>query len=240
MCEHDLSPARQNKVAPPPSRLLNFLPSLLPTSGDPALPLITAHRASILWSLNSLLAKTSQHLTELQEERSKRRAERGRTLGEGAAKEAAQISAKGSSWWANHSSSPGITNGKANGALPNAILPDDEPPIESQLSAAQLQQFESENNALLEHLQSQLDSVLHAEKSLLEISTLQTELVRHLVQQTEVVDRLYDEAVGSVGELGNANTQLKQAKERGGQARFFLLMFLIGASLALLFLDWYA
>jgi syntaxin 18 len=89
-------------------------------------------------------------------------------------------------------------------------------------------------------MQSQLDSVLSAEKSLLEISALQTELVRHLVQQTEMVEKLYDEAVGSVAEVGKANEQLKKAKQRGSEARFFLLVFLIGASMALLFLNWYA
>jgi syntaxin 18 len=217
-------------------------------------PLIIAHRASVLWTLNSLLAKTSAELTELEEERSRRRAERGRTLGQGASREAAKLSARNDlssrakglfggpnpsgstsasgSGWTSYPNGSGLSN--------TAIIDPDEPPIESQLSAEQLQQFESENNVLLEHMQSQLDSVLSAEKSLLEISALQTELVRHLVQQTEVVERLYDEAVGSVAEVGKANEQLKKAKERGGEARLFLLVFLIGASMALLFLDWYA
>lgn len=107
------------------------------------------------------------------------------------------------------------------------------------LSAAQIQAFESENNALLTHLETTLSSVLSAEKSLLEISELQTQLVQQLVQQTEMVDLLYEQAVSSVGEMKGAEQQLKKAKERGGEARLFLLVFLIGASLALLFLDWY-
>lgn len=128
------------------------------------------------------------------------------------------------------------------GGLPPAmgVVPEDEPPIESQLSAAQLQQFESENSTLLSNMQDQLDSVLAAEKSLLEVSALQTELVRHLVQQTELVDRLYDEAVGSVADVGNANVQLEKARERAKDSRLFLLVFLLGASMALLFLDWYS
>lgn len=119
-------------------------------------------------------------------------------------------------------------------------LPSDEPPIESQLSAAQLQALESENSALLENMESTLSSVLAAEKSLLEISSLQTELVKNLVQQTEITDRLYEEAVGSVGEMKKAGQQLQQAKKRGEEGRLFLLVFLFGASMALLFLDWYA
>ena len=60
------------------------------------------------------------------------------------------------------------------------------------------------------------------------------------MQQTEITDRLYDEAVGSVGDVGQANEQLKKAKQRNQDGRMFLLIFLLGASMALLFLDWYS
>lgn len=220
-------------VAPPPAAIFNWLPSLMPLSVDVDEPLIAAHRGSIIWTLNNMLAKLSATQTDMQEERAKRRDERNRTLGGGATREAAalQVAAERSG------SSMGPT------PIPAAALnitPAGEPPIEEQLSAHQLQQFESENSALLEHMESQLSSVLAAEKSLLEISAMQTELVRHLVQQTEIIDRLYDEAVGSVSQMGKANKQLKQAKERSGEARLMLLVFLIGATLSLLFLNWYS
>lgn len=125
-------------------------------------------------------------------------------------------------------------------AIGTGIIPENEPRIEEQLSQAQLQEFESENSALLEHMQSQLDSVLAAEKSLLEISTMQAELVRHLTQQTEMVDLLYDQAVASVGQMGDANRELKKARENSGQSRLMLLVFLLGMSFALLFLNWYS
>jgi len=165
-------------------------------------------------------------MSGLQEERSKRREERSRTLGGGAAREAALLDSR-------------KFNGSGGGGL-DLSAPEVDNDFESQLSPEQAQQFALENNALLEYMQSQLSSVLSAEKSLLEISTLQTELVRHLVQQTEMTDRLYDEAVGSVGEVGKANEQLREARRRGEEGRLFLLVFLVGASLALLFLDWYA
>ena len=123
---------------------------------------------------------------------------------------------------------------------PNGLRIDDDGDVDEELTPAQAQQFQLENNALLDHMSSTLTSVLAAEKSLLEVSAIQTELVRHLVQQTEVTDRLYDEAVGSVGDVRGANTQLKRAVERGKEGRMFLLMFLVGASLGLLFLDWYS
>lgn len=111
--------------------------------------------------------------------------------------------------------------------------------VDDDLSPEQLQQFESENSELLQSMESTLSAVLQAESALLEIATLQSELVRHLVQQTELTDKLHDDAVATVADVQRANEQLRKAKERGGEARVFLLVFLIGASLALLFLDWY-
>lgn len=220
--------ARQKAQPATSSTLFTLLPSLAPSSWSANKldeSLLSAHRASVIWTLNDLLAKSSMAMSGLQEERAKRREERTKTLGGGAAREAAQLDAR-------------ITSSE--GKVVNGVIPDDEPPIESQLSAEQIQQFALENNALLEHMETQLSSVLAAEKSLLEISTLQTELVRHLVTQTEMTDRLYDEAVGSVGEVGKANEQLRKARRRGEEGRLFLLVFLIGASVALLFLNWYA
>lgn len=202
-------PARQKEVAPPPSTLFTFLPSLAPKPASTADAVVTAHRSAVILTLSTMLSRNTATLSDLQEERSKRRAERGRTLGEGAEREAQQPM-----------------------SLPQVATDLD-------LSPEQVQAFESENNALMTHLESTLSSVLKAERSLLEVSELQTQLVQQLVQQTEMVDLLYEQAVGSVGEMRGAEQQLKKAKERGGEARFFLLVFLIGASLALLFLDWY-
>lgn len=200
--------------------------------------MIKAHRSSVLWTLNDRLAKTSASLTDLQEERSRRREERSKSLGGQAAKEAARLGVgKETSWFEGITS--GLTGQNGN-EISKPIIPSDEPSIESQLSPTQLQALESENSALLENMESTLTSVLSAERSLLEISSLQTELVKNLVQQTEITDRLYEEAVGSVGEMKKAGQQLVQAKKRGEEGRMFLLIFLIGASLALLFLDWYA
>jgi syntaxin 18 len=243
------SPARQVQKAPL-SRLQTLLPSLAPQE-DSFEPLIKAHRASILWTLNDRLAKASAGLTDLQEERSRRREERGRSLGGQAAKEAAKLglgkgsgAGAGGAGWLNgmfNQTTPQLQQHSHNGKgdIPS-VIPPDEPPIESQLSAQQLQALESENSALLQNMESTLSSVLAAEKSLLEISSLQTELVKNLVQQTEITDRLYEEAVGSVGEMKKAGQQLTQAKKRGEEGRLFLLIFLFGASMALLFLDWYA
>lgn len=181
------------------------------------------------------MAQLSVTMGTMQEERHKRREERSRTLGGQAAREASKFE-RDPSAVANLF---GLNN-RNEKEPPKGIIPEDEPSIDSQLSAEQVQQFALENNALVEHMENQLTSVLAAEKSLLEISTLQSELVRHLAQQTEMTEMLYDQAVGSVGDMGKANEQLKQARQRGKEGRLFLLIFLLGASFALLFLDWYA
>lgn len=224
-------PARQERVIPQ-NKLYKFLPSLAPTEDDSGTVLLTAHRASVLWTLNSLLAKLTTTTSDLQEERARRRAERTKTLGGSAEREALLMERGQPLGVGQHF--PNVAG------VGTGIVPPDEPRIEDQLSQAQLQEFESENSALLEHMQSQLDSVLSAEKSLLEISTMQAELVRHLTQQTEMVDLLYDQAVASVGQMGDANRELKKARENSGQSRLMLLVFLIGMSFALLFLNWYS
>ena len=236
-----LTPARQKATNPPAvSALYAFLPSLAPaeTPSSIASTLLTAHRSSVLWTLNDFLAKLVGQMSDMQEERHKRRSERSRTLGSQAAREAATFSSSAPG------SKPSILSPLAAtfGASPPvpSVIPTDEPPIEDQLSSDQMQQFAQENNALLEHMESKLSSVLAAERSLLEISAMQTELVRHLASQTEMTERLYEEAVGSVAEVGKANVQLKEARKRGAEGRLFLLVFLLGASFALLFLDWYA
>ncbi|WVR09052.1 hypothetical protein IAU60_006113 [Kwoniella sp. DSM 27419] len=233
--------------------LLSFLPSLLPAEPSASFPpLIAAHRASVLWTLNDYLAKLTSTISNLQEERSKRREERSKTLGAGATTELSRVKMREAGRKVADgvmvdvhdpafSFDPGLpssSTGQAGQGI--GIVDPSSPPIESVLSPEQIQAFESENNVLLENMSSTLSSVLSAESSLLEISQLQSELVAHLAQQTEMIDQLYDDAVGSVADVGRANEQLKKARERGKEGRMFLLLFLIGASLGLLFLDWYA
>lgn len=108
-----------------------------------------------------------------------------------------------------------------------------------QISPQQMQALSTENADLLASMQSTLNSVLQAESSLSDIAQLQSSLVAHLTSQAETIDRLYDDAIASVGDAERTNVELKKARERGGEARLMLFVFLIGSSLALLFVDWY-
>jgi len=73
----------------------------------------------------------------------------------------------------------------------------------------------------------------------MDISALQTELVQHLTQQTRLTDQLYEDVIATTSTVEKGNVQLKEAKRRGNDGRLFILVFLIGASLSLLFLHYY-
>ncbi|WWC91197.1 uncharacterized protein L201_006139 [Kwoniella dendrophila CBS 6074] len=235
--------------------VLSFLPSLLPSelasSSSYFEPIITAHRASVIWTLNDYLAKLTATASNLQEERFKRKEERSKSLGSNATLEATRIERL------KNSSNRKIPDGNVvnvddpvNSSIDSSshlsglggigILVGENNNIEDKLSKEQIQQFENENNKLLENMSITLSTVLNAEQSLLEISNLQNELIQHLNSQTESIDLLYQDAYNSLNSLNQANNQLKKAKNNQNDSRLFLLIFLIGASLALLFLDWYA
>ncbi|GAO47367.1 hypothetical protein G7K_1575-t1 [Saitoella complicata NRRL Y-17804] len=99
--------------------------------------------------------------------------------------------------------------------------------LEAFLTPQQLQALESETS-------------LCSRNSLQPLTNLQSVLVQHLVQQTELTDQLYDEAIMTAEEVQRGNMQLKKARERNSSTTKFILVFLIMASLILLFLDWYS
>lgn len=110
---------------------------------------------------------------------------------------------------------------------------------ELELSQSQILQFENENASILRSVQDHLASVQRAESSLLNISALQMELVAHLTQQTEITDKLFEDAIATSETVDAGNRQLVEARRRQSDSRVFLLVFLLGASFALLFLHYY-
>ena len=110
---------------------------------------------------------------------------------------------------------------------------------ELELSASQIQQFEEENANILQSVQDTLQSVQQAEARLMEISALQMELVVHLTRQTEQTEQLYEDAITTAATVEKGNEQLKEARRRARDGRKWILLFLVGASLSLLFLHYY-
>jgi syntaxin 18 len=180
----------------------------------------------------------------MQEERAKIRSERGKSLGglvtadrDGPGGAGGLIRRLGAGKRVGVDGKP-ITLTIPTMPLPEGSMKDQ--PNDSTLTQEQIQQFSSEHDTLLENMNTTLNTVLRAEKSLLEISQLQSSLIAHLATQTESIELLYDEAIETVADLDRANTQLKRARERGKEGRLYLVVFLVIASLALLFLDFYS
>ncbi|KAI0082593.1 snare protein syntaxin 18/UFE1 [Panus rudis PR-1116 ss-1] len=119
------------------------------------------------------------------------------------------------------------------------LLDDESDTEELELTSSQIMQFEAENANILQNMQDTLASVQQAESRLMEISALQMELVTHLTKQTEQTEQLYEDAIATAASVEKGNVQLKEAKRRARDSRKWILLFLIGASLSLLFLHYY-
>jgi syntaxin 18 len=229
---------------------------------------IAAHHASITWYLTRRLTEASQALKEMQEERMKRQLERTRTLGSGAAREAmfmtegpssssssSEINSPaglGGGWLggasqlaSNLMGAPSLGEGASGRSTPRSAaltdLTDDteEDDEELELTQSQIMQFETENANILQNMQDTLASVQQAEARLMEISALQMELVAQLTKQTEQTEQLYEDAIATAATVEKGNVQLKEARRRARDSRKWILLFLIGASLSLLFLHYY-
>jgi syntaxin 18 len=197
----------------------------------------------------------------MQEERVKRQMERTQSLGAGVAREAAKhpsipavdlkpkpsagswlesASSNLASSWVATLGGPSLRP-EATSTVPTTVPIEelDDGDDELELTESQIMQFEDENAAILRNVQDTLASVQLAESRLMEISSLQTELIAHLSHQTELTDQLYDDAIASTATMEKGNEQLEEAKRRGKDSRLFILMFLIAASLSLLFLHYY-
>jgi len=197
------------------------------------------HRASVLWFLNQRLTDLGKMIKDQQETRAKKKMEKVMKSGL-----AGLMNAPGSSM-ASHS---GQSTEK--GAVPTMYRPKsdqlldpesmDEPAIEKVLTSSQIQQFEKESSEVLKATENTLKSIKQTESSLLEISNLQTELVYHLTQQNEKIDQLWDDSIISTGKIKQGNQQLLSASESNKESRMWLLVFLLGSSFALLFVDYMA
>ncbi|GAA5883924.1 hypothetical protein JCM3774_005250 [Rhodotorula dairenensis] len=236
------------------SRLLGLTPTASadgdaqPTAAD--LDALAQHRSLVTFYLNALLADVSQRQRDQQEARVKRQLEKAQSLGALGANAAGPFATGGGGGGASPaplappipsslSSSSSAFDPSGSSGMNDDDEDDDDNPLGSHLTAEQVQQFEAEESALLKATQSDLDALHKAESSLLEIAALQTQLVTHLTQQSELTDQLWEDAVTVSGEVDRGNAQLKQAKERSRDSRLWLLVFLFGSSFTLLFLDYY-
>ncbi|KAM6495970.1 snare protein syntaxin 18/UFE1 [Amanita muscaria] len=246
-----LEKRRSELVAKKKNPLTRFLPSRLRQEDSASSDFIAAHHSSITWYLSRRLTEASQSQKEIQEERVTRQLERTRTLGSGAGYEMHRFSAKdarpvGAPAKGYGGASPGLfgaigqqTSAKTKTPPVADVAVSDDEDEEIELTASQIMQFETENANILRGVQDTLESVQQAESRLMDISALQMELVSHLTRQTELTDQLFEDAIATSSTVEKGNEQLREARRRAKDGRIFILLFLIGASLSLLFLHYY-
>ncbi|KAF8351545.1 snare protein syntaxin 18/UFE1 [Amanita rubescens] len=237
--------------------LARFIPlSILQGEETASSDFIAAHHSSMTWFLSRRLTEASQAQKEMQEERVKRQLERTRTLGSSAGYEMLRVGSKEaepttipakseSGGWLGGASSTifsAIGQQTSHAATSTAnveTVQSDEEDEDIELTASQIMQFETENANILKSVQDTLESIQQAESRLMDISALQMELVSHLTRQTELTDQLFEDAIATSSTVEKGNVQLREAKRRAKDSRLFILLFLIGASLSLLFLHYY-
>ena len=101
----------------------------------------------------------------------------------------------------------------------NALPPAELAEINESLTPEQLQLFAEENNELLTHYNDRLSQVRTAQSSLLEISSLQTQLAQNLDVQSAHIQQLVTDSLNTSENVASGNKQLKKAAERRSVAR---------------------
>ncbi|KAH8709990.1 snare-complex protein syntaxin-18 N-terminus-domain-containing protein [Phaeosphaeriaceae sp. PMI808] len=152
---------------------------------------ISAHRESIIWSLQSQLEECGRFQSSMMEIRLMREVEKSKSV-------------------LYKTRASGMTSDGQDEA--NAV-------IEQQLDPEQLQLFAQENQDMLKQYEDQLDKVRATEKSLLEISELQTTLANNLSVQSAHIDQLVEDSFLTTENVGGGNKELKRATERRSTAQ---------------------
>ncbi|KAL8735127.1 MAG: hypothetical protein Q9166_001003 [cf. Caloplaca sp. 2 TL-2023] len=106
---------------------------------------------------------------------------------------------------------------------------------EEGLSEEQMQVFREENEGMLRHYEDTLDQVRTAEKSMIEVSELQTTLVANLETQSSNIEQLVADSVNTTENVGSGNKELKRATERKSTAR---MVFFATCGLCAFLITW--
>ena len=193
-------------------------------------------REGVLWYLKKKLEEAGALQREMMERRIEREIERGKSTLSGGG----MNGGIGPSSYTSSKGRYGRNAGGAAGSYQNAALLDEitgatpsssssssAPPSAqngtlsspSQSKLLQQQTLEAENSALLSHYTSSLTQIATAERSLLEISELQSQLVANLEVQGAQVEQLVSDGLQTAENVGGGNKQLKKASERRSVAR---------------------
>ncbi|GKZ16538.1 hypothetical protein AbraIFM66951_000229 [Aspergillus brasiliensis] len=176
-------------------------------------------RESVLFYLRIKLGDVVNQQRDMVEKRIERVRERERSV---LYKTSSSSSSKNGGWGNVDASWRGDTASAAGGGVSGGVVTMDAnevKEIEKQLTPQQLQLFEEENDSLVKYFEDVVGKVQNAEKSLLEISSLQQTLVSHLSTQEEYISQLVTDASNTEANIGHGNKELKRATERRSTAQ---------------------
>ncbi|KAH8809059.1 snare-complex protein syntaxin-18 N-terminus-domain-containing protein [Xylogone sp. PMI_703] len=196
---------------------------------------IKMHRESVLWYLRRKLQDAGQAQAEMMEKRILREMEKNKSM----LARTRRASIPGLRDFEGLGSVPGkmgAIGAAAGGSELSAVEMETRSLYpEEELSEEQIQMFEKENQDMLKHYESTLDQVRTAEKSLIEISELQTQLVNNLAMQSAHIDQLVADSYLMTENVGGGNKQLKKATERKSTAKY---VFYVSCGLSLFLVVW--
>jgi len=181
---------------------------------------VSLHREGVLWLLKDRLEKLSEIQREQQETRVMRAVEKNKSILENAVFDKSQGMATASAAVQASKAAQMEAQAKAYKRSHLAVEEEEQREIEQVLSPDQLQIFAKENQDMIKHYEETLDQVRTAERSLLEISELQTQLATNLAVQSNHIDQLMADSVLTAENMEAGNKQLKKATERSSPARW--------------------
>ncbi|KAI1452759.1 hypothetical protein F4805DRAFT_446272 [Annulohypoxylon moriforme] len=185
------------------------------TAAEERAKTISSHRDSVLWLLRHKLQECVQTQQNMMEIRLMREMEKNRSVLAKSRRHEAPLAAVG-----NMHQTGGATESERRASQP---LPPDETSSQAptgDLTEEQIQMFEKDNQDMLKHYESTLDQVRTAEKSLLEISELQTQLIDTLTTQSAGIEQLVSDSEKTTENVGGGNRQLKQATQKASPAKY--------------------
>ncbi|KAF2113392.1 snare-complex protein syntaxin-18 N-terminus-domain-containing protein [Lophiotrema nucula] len=173
---------------------------------------VRVHRESIIWYLQQQLQMCGQFQASMMEIRLKREVEKSKSV---------LYKARGTMPTSDQSTGMnGLPSASSGFRGKASYVPEDESrAVEQQLSPEQLQLFAEENQDMLKHYEDTLDQVRTTEKSLVEISELQTTLANNLSVQSAHIEQLVEDSYLTTENIGGGNKELKKAAERKSTAR---------------------
>ncbi|KAI9794988.1 MAG: hypothetical protein M1816_000008 [Peltula sp. TS41687] len=180
---------------------------------------IKLHRESVLWYLRRQLEACSELQMTMMETRLVREMEKGKSRlysarGMGLPPQTSAIHLDHASV-GRKEDNPSSKNGVSD--RPSSFDPEHSGfPITSE----QLQLFAEENQSMLKHYEDTLDQVRTAERSLIDISELQTTLANNLAVQSAHIDQLVADTQYTSENVGGGNKQLRKASERKSVAKY--------------------